>query len=104
MAYTLKIFPGEDATEAQIANAQKRFRTALEQSLGDAELVIPVYQAYLRLSQTYGDSAQPWPLSADEQLLATHWETAELAASQAAFGKERYMGDFQFEITESDLD
>lgn len=102
MAYTLKIFQGEDATEAQIAGAQKRFSTALEQSLGDAELVVPVYQAYLRLSQTYGDTTQPWPLSEDEQLLVKHWETAELAASQAAFGKDRYMDDFQFEITESD--
>ena len=33
-----------------------------------------------------------------EQLLAEQWETAELAATHAAFGVNRYLGDADFEI------
>ncbi len=100
MAYTLKIFSAEDVTEGEREDAAKRFRAALEASLGDASLVLPVYQAYLRLLQTHGDHERPWPLSEEEQLLADQWEAAELAATQAAFGKDRYMGDAQFELSE----
>ncbi|MES2913394.1 MAG: hypothetical protein V4718_18520 [Pseudomonadota bacterium] len=84
---------------ADRAQAEYRFRDALEASLGDGGLVWPVYQAYLRLLQTYADHQRPWPLSAEEQLLVDQWEAAELAATQAAFGTERYMGDAEFEIS-----
>ncbi|MES2509016.1 MAG: hypothetical protein V4625_03760 [Pseudomonadota bacterium] len=99
MAYTLKIFTADETTEGERARAEERFRSALENSLGDAALVLPVYHAYLRLLQLYGDHQRPWPLSAEEQLLADQWEAAELAATRAAFGAERYMGDAEFEIS-----
>ncbi|MES2283705.1 MAG: hypothetical protein V4542_20015 [Pseudomonadota bacterium] len=98
MAYTLKIFTADDVSAAERAQAEHRFRTALEITLGDSALVLPVYQAYLRLVQTYGDHQRPWPLNVDEQVLADQWEAAELAATQAAFGAGRYMGDAEFEI------
>lgn len=98
MAYTLKIFTADDVGAAERAQAEHRFRTALEATLGDSALVWPVYQAYLRLLQTYGDHQRPWPLNPEEQLLADQWETAELAATQSAFGADRYMGDAEFEI------
>ena len=98
MAYSLKIFTADDVSPADRAQAEHRFRAALETSLGDEALVWPVYQAYLRLLQAYGDHERPWPLTAEEQLLADQWEAAELAATQAAFGAERYMGDAEFEI------
>ena len=98
MGYTLKIFSPDDVSEDQRQHAEKRFRAALENSIGDASLVLPVYQAYLCLLQTHGDSARPWPITPAEQLLADQWEAAELAATQATFGLHRYMGDAHFEL------
>ena len=98
MGYKLKIFAPEDVTQTEHQNAEKRFRDALDNSLGDESLVLPVYQAYLRLLQAHGDSPRPWPVTPAEQLLADQWEAAELAATQAAFGVHRYMGDAQFEL------
>ena len=100
MAYRLKIFSAEDVTEEERARAVARFRTALDDALGDAQLVLPVYRAYLRLLQVHGDHERPWPVTAEEQMLAEQWEAAELAATQAAFGQDRYMGDAQFELSE----
>jgi hypothetical protein len=99
MAYKLKIFTAEDVGEGERESAAKRFRAALNESLGDENMVLPVYQAYLKLLQIYGDQPRPWPVSSSEQTLAAHWEAAELAATQAAFGAERYMGDAHFELS-----
>ena len=99
MAYTLKIFTAEDVSSTERANAEHRFRNALDNALGSEDLVLPVYQTYLRLLQAYGDQERPWPITTEEQLLADQWEAAELAATQAAFGAERYMGDAEFEIS-----
>jgi len=99
MDYSVKIFHSEDVSPAEREAAVKRFRAALEASLGDASLVAPVYRAWLRLLQAHGEDARPWDLSPAEQLLADQWEAAELAATQAAFGAERYMGDAHFELS-----
>lgn len=99
MAYTLKIFTPDDVSKTERADAERRFRSALDNALGSEELVLPVYEAYLRLFQSYGDSERPWPVTTEEQLLADQWEAAELAAIRAAFGTERYMGDAEFEIS-----
>lgn len=96
--YTVRIFHSEEVSEAEREQAAQRFRAALDASLGDASLVAPVYRAYLRLLQIHGDQARPWDLDSSEQLLADQWEAAELAATQAAFGAERYMGDAHFEL------
>ncbi len=98
MHYTVRIFHSEDVSDTERTSAAQRFRTALEASLGDASLVAPVYRAYLRLLQRHGEQARPWELAPAEQLLAEQWEAAELAATQAAFGAERYMGDAHFEL------
>lgn len=98
MHYTVRIFHSEDVSDAERADAVRRFSSALEAALGDASLVAPVYRAYLRLLQIHGDHARPWDLSPAEQLLAERWEAAELAATQAAFGADRYMGDAHFEL------
>ena len=99
MSYTLKIFASEDVSETDRSQAEQRFRAALEAEIGDPSLVWPVYQAWLKLSQSYADHPKPWPVSDAEQLLATQWEAAELAATQAAFGVNRYLGDAHFELT-----
>lgn len=98
MAYTLKIFTAEDVSESERLDATQRFRSALEASLGDESLVVPVYEAYLKLLIVYGDQARPWPVSPAEQILAAQWEAAELEATQAAFGANRYLGDADFEL------
>jgi hypothetical protein len=98
MPYKLKIFTAEDVDPAERERATLRFRAALEASLGDESLVLPVYRAYTRLLQTWGEHSRPWPISPAEQLLADQWEAAELAATQAAFGVDRYMGDADFEL------
>lgn len=98
MSYTVRIFTSEDIDETHREQAVQRFKAALEDSLGDAGLVAPVYRIWLKLSQAYGDHPRPWPISDAEQLLADQWEAAELAATQAAFGVNRYMGDAYFEL------
>ena len=98
MGYTLRIFTDEEVTDAQREQAAQRFRAALEESLGDESLVLPVYRAYLKLLQAHGEHPRPWPVSDAEQLLAEQWEAAELAATQAAFGVNRYLGDAHFEL------
>ena len=98
MRYTLKIFTAEDVSEADREGAASRFRAVLNTSLGDESLVLPVYLAYNRIFQAWADQPRPWPISPSEQLLADQWEAAELAATQAAFGVDRYMGDADFEL------
>lgn len=98
MPYLLKIFTADEVTDAQRDLAVKRFRAALEHALGDESLVLPCYQAYLKLFQQYSGHPRPWPISSAELILAEQWEAAELAATQAAFGVHRYLGDADFEI------
>ena len=98
MAYLLKIFSADDVTEADRELAAQRFRTTLADALGDEELVLPCYAAYRKLFLQYADHPRPWPVSPAEQLLTEQWEAAELAATQAAFGVHRYLGDADFEI------
>lgn len=99
MSYTLKIFSADDVSETERQQATQRFRAALDESLGDASLVLPIYSMWRKLHQAYGDSPRPWPISEPEQMLVDQWEAAELAATQAAFGVNRYMGDADFELS-----
>jgi hypothetical protein len=98
MPYTLKIFTADDVTQTQREEAVQRFRAALEDALGDEQLVLPCYQVYRKLFQQYSEHPRPWPVSDPEQVLVAQWEAAELAATQAAFGVHRYLGDADFEI------
>lgn len=98
MQYRLKIYSEEDVTDQERLAAEMRFRAALEEALGSEDLVWPAYKTYLRLLQLHGDHMRPWPVSPEEQLLIDQWEAAELAATRAAFGAERYLGDAHFEL------
>lgn len=98
MSYSVRIFSTEDIGDPERQQAVQRFKAALEDSLGDAALVVPVYRIWLKLYQAYRDHQRPWPISDAEQLLADQWEAAELAAIRAAFGANRYMGDAHFEL------
>ena len=98
MSYTLKLYDFEEATEQDRRAAEQRFRKALEDTLGDAALVAPVYCMYLKLLATYGEAPPEDALTDAEREVFTQWQAAESAAVTAAFGPHRYMGDAQFEI------
>ena len=98
MPYTLRIFTADEVTDAQRDLAVSRFRAALENALGNELLVLPCYLAYLKLFRQYGAHSRPWPVSEAEKILVENWEAAELAATHAAFGLQRYLGDADFEI------
>ena len=98
MNYSLTLYAFEDATDQERRDAEKRFRKALDETLGDASLVAPVYAAYLKLVAIYGDAPSPDALTADELEIFKQWQAAESAALMAAFGPNRYMGEAQFEI------
>ena len=98
MAYLLKIYSAEDVTDTERELAVQRFRVALESMLGSETLVVPCYKIYNKLLLEHADHPRPWPVSPAEQLLVEQWEAAELAATQAAFGVNRYLGDADFEI------
>lgn len=98
MSYRLRLYAYEDASEGELKAAEQRFRTALEESLGHESLVLLAYNAYMRLVGIYGESPGEDVLSADEQEIFSQWQAAELAATTAALGPNRYMGEAQFEI------
>ena len=98
MTYSLRLFAFEDASPEQLQAAERRFRQALDETLGDASLVAPVYQAYRRIVEVYGEAPAPDTLTDAEQQVFDQWQAAESAALTAALGPQRYMGDAQFEI------
>lgn len=55
MNYTVKLFDAEGESEPRHREAVSRFRRALEDTLGDASLVLPVYLAYQRIAAAYGE-------------------------------------------------
>ena len=97
MTYTLKLYEA-DVPDAQRREAEQRFRRALEATLGDSELVAPVYRAYLRIVGAWGDAPDPDSLTDAERAIFQQWQAAETAAVAAAFGPNRYMGDAMYEI------
>ena len=97
MSYSLTLYDA-DATDAQRREAEQRFRRALEETLGDESLVVPVYTAYLRIVAAYGDSPAPDSLTDAQRMVFDQWQAAEVAALAATFGPNRYMGDAMYEI------
>ena len=98
MSYTVKLYAYEDASPAQLQAAERRFRKALEASLGDESLVAPVHAAYRRIVATYGEMPAEDALSPEQLEIFSQWQAAESAALTAALGPDRYLGDAQFEI------
>ena len=98
MTYSLRLYDADGASPAQHREAKQRFRNALEQSLGDASLVAPVYQVYLRIVGSHGDAPDLESLSEAERAVFEQWQAAETAAVAAAFGSHRYMGDAMYDI------
>ena len=98
MSYSLKLYDADGASEIQHRDAEQRFRQALDETLGDASLVAPVYAAYQRIVGAYGETPDLESLSDAERAIFEQWQEAETAAVAAAFGPNRYMGDAMYEI------
>jgi hypothetical protein len=98
MTYSLVFYEADGASDTERREAEQRFRTALEDTLGDASLVVPVYAAYLRIVATYGETPNLDALTDAERAIFEQWQAAETAAVAAAFGPHRYMGDAMYEI------
>jgi hypothetical protein len=98
MTYSLVLYEADGVSDSQRREAEQRFRTVLEDTLGDASLVAPVYTAYLRIVATYGETPAPDALTDAERAIFDQWQAAETAAVAATFGPHRYMGDAMYEI------
>jgi hypothetical protein len=98
MTYSLIFYDADGVSDGQRRQAEQRFRDALESTLGDTDLVVPVYRAYLRIIAAHGDSPEPDTLTEAERAIFDQWQAAETAAVAAAFGPNRYMGDAMYEI------
>ncbi|MET0310611.1 MAG: hypothetical protein ABW051_01035, partial [Burkholderiaceae bacterium] len=79
MSYRVRIFEA-DVSEEERAGAEQRFRQALEETLGDASLVLPVYRAWQRIAGAYGEQPDPEVLTDAEREIAAQWQAAETAA------------------------
>ena len=88
----------EDVSDEEKRQAERRFCKALNEALGDASLVLPVYAVYRKLVALHGDTPSADALSTEELELFTQWQAAESAALTAALGPHRYMGDAEFDI------
>lgn len=98
MTYSLSLFDSDDMPEVERRAAERRFRQALENALGDAALVLPMQRAFERIVATYGEAPEPDSLSEPERAVFEQWLRAEQAAVAAAFGTNRYMGDAMYQI------
>lgn len=98
MSYIVRLYAYEDVSDEEKRQAERRFCKALNEALGDASLVLPVYAVYRRLVALHGDTPSADALSTEELELFTQWQAAESAALTAALGPHRYMGDAEFDI------
>lgn len=98
MNYTLKLFTADDATPEQRRAAEQLFRHTLEEALGDASLVAPVYSAYLQIVARHGEIPDEEALTSAELSVLAQWQAAIHDAVVAVFGPMRQMGDADYEI------
>jgi hypothetical protein len=98
MSYNVRLYSFEDVSDEEKRQAERRFCKALNEALGDASLVLPVYAVYRKLVALHGDTPSADALSTEELELFTQWQAAESAALTAALGPHRYMGDAEFDI------
>lgn len=100
--YSVRLYDPQGEGDAQGSRvreqAQRRFAQVLEDHLGDAELVLPVHAAYLRIAQAYGDPPNLEALTDAEREIAQQWLLAESAALEAVFGPLRGMSESFYEI------
>lgn len=98
MTYTLKLYVPDDTPPGQRQAAERLFRQALEASLGDAALVVPVYAAWQAIVAEHGETPDPEALSVDQRMVQESWQQAERAALEAVFGPHRHLDEGGYAI------
>ncbi len=98
MTYTLKLYVPDDTSPAQRQAAERLFRQALEEALGDAALVVPVYGAYLSIVAEHGETPDPEALTVEQRTVLESWQLAETAAIEAVFGPHRHLDEGGYQI------
>ncbi|KKW68358.1 hypothetical protein AAV94_05475 [Lampropedia cohaerens] len=102
MPFAVVLWLGEEMPAAQRRAAQARFAAALVASLGDAQLVLPTYRAYLRIVAAQGtgsaEGIDAEQLPDDQRHVFENWRIAEHDALTAVFGPHRQMGEALYEL------
>ena len=98
MTYTLKLYVPDDTSHAQRQAAERLFRRALEETLGDPALVVPVYGAYQAIVAEHGETPDPEALTVEQRTVLESWQLAETAAIEAVFGPHRHLDEGGYEI------
>ena len=98
MTYTLKLYVPDDTSPTQRAAAERLFRQALEEALGDAALVAPVYGAVQAIVAEHGETPDPEALTVEQRTVLESWQLAETAAIEAVFGPHRHLDEGGYEI------
>jgi len=98
MTYTLTLYVPDDTTPAQRQAAERLFCNALETTLGDAALVVPVYRAYQAIVAEHGETPDPEALTVEQRTVLESWLLAETEAMQAVFGPHRHLDEGGYQI------
>jgi hypothetical protein len=98
MTYTLKLHVPDETSPAQRQAAERLFRRALEEALGDAALVAPVYGAYQTIVAEHGETPDPEALTVEQRTVLESWQMAETAAIEAVFGPHRHLDEGGYDI------
>lgn len=102
LPFRVDLWLPHDTSEPQKRSAQLAFAQALTDSLGDSALVLPTYQAYVRIIQAQGtgtaEGIDAEQLPDDQRYVFEAWRLAEAAALHAVFGPHRHMGEALYDI------
>lgn len=98
MTYTLKLHVPDDTSPAQRQAAERLFRHALEEALGDPALVAPVYGAVQAIVAEHGETPDPESLTVEQRTVLESWQLAETAAIEAVFGPHRHLDEGGYDI------
>lgn len=102
LPFTVDLWLDAEVSDKQRLRATDLFTSTLIEHLGDATLVWPSYQAFLRILQTQGSGSAETidveNLSDAERHLFESWRLAETAALERVFGPHRHMGEGLYEI------
>ncbi|RMX07782.1 hypothetical protein D8I35_01200 [Corticibacter populi] len=96
--FSIRLWLSESVSAGALRQAEERFTQALVDSLGDAALVLPTWDAFARIVQRHGEQPDPEQLPDAERFIYESWRMAEADALAAAFGPHRHMGEGQYEI------
>lgn len=97
LPFAIELWLSEELPPRQRQQAQQAFAQALAQSLGDAALVLPTYQAFVAIVQAQGtgsaEGIEVENLPDAQRHVFESWRLAETQAMQAVFGLQRHMGE-----------